>query len=122
MKLTDAEWKIMDVLWDEHPLTAREIMDRAQSDVDWAYTTVKTMLSRLQSKEAVRAVVRGNTNFYEPITTREEARHTEISSVAKRAFDGALGPLMHFLVSERELSDDDRDKLLTLLQERRGNK
>jgi BlaI family transcriptional regulator, penicillinase repressor len=117
MKLTDAEWKIMDVLWDEHPLTAREIMDRVESGVDWAYATVKTLLSRLQTKEAVRTTPRGNINFYEPITTREEARNSEITLVLQRAFDGALGPLMHFLVSEEKLSSEDRKALLRLLQD-----
>ena len=119
MKLTDAEWKLMDVLWEEHPLTAREIMERVEPDAKWAYTTVKTVLARLQAKRAVHATARGNANFYEPAVSREDARRTEIASVLQRAFDGALGSLMHFVVKEERLSEKDREQLMRLLQEKK---
>ena len=47
MKLTKAEWQIMNVLWAKCPATARQIADRLPEDVNWAYTTIKTMLTRL---------------------------------------------------------------------------
>ena len=119
MKLTDAEWKVMDTLWEDAPLTAREILEHMEPDNQWAYTTVKTVLTRLHTKNAVDVDVRGNANFYRPTVSREDARHTEVHSMLRRAFDGALGPLMHFLVTEEKLSDEEREKLLRLLQEKR---
>ena len=53
MKLTKAEWQIMNALWEDHPATARDIMDRLPTGVKWAYTTIKTMLTRLVEKKAV---------------------------------------------------------------------
>ena len=50
MKLSKAEWQIMNALWQDNPATARELMERMPSRVNWAYTTVKTMLSRLVEK------------------------------------------------------------------------
>ena len=47
MKLTEAEWQIMNALWQKHPATARNIMERLDRRVNWAYTTVKTLLTRL---------------------------------------------------------------------------
>ena len=54
MKLTEAEWQIMKALWQDWPATARQVADRLGDDVNWAYTTIKTMLSRLTDKKAVK--------------------------------------------------------------------
>ena len=53
MKLTEAEWQIMNALWKGWPATARQIADRLPEEVNWAYTTIKTMLTRLADKKAV---------------------------------------------------------------------
>ena len=52
MKLTEAEWQIMNTLWEDWPATARQIADRLPENVNWAYTTIKTMLTRLAEKQA----------------------------------------------------------------------
>jgi BlaI family penicillinase repressor len=72
MKLTEAEWQIMNALWRRHPATAREIMDRLPAGVNWAYTTIKTMLTRLVEKQAVGEVKQGNTSVYEPLVSRRK--------------------------------------------------
>ena len=73
MRLTDSEWQIMNALWQGHPATAREVADRLPEDVRWAYTTIKTMLSRLVTKQAVSERKQGNASIYEPLVTRERA-------------------------------------------------
>ena len=47
MRLTRSEWQIMNALWEHHPATAREVEERLPETVTWAYTTIKTMLTRL---------------------------------------------------------------------------
>ena len=66
MKLTEAEWQIMKALWEDWPATARQIADRLPGDVNWAYTTIKTMLTRLADKKAVKETKKGNIGLYEP--------------------------------------------------------
>ena len=116
MKLTDAEWQIMNALWTKHPATAREISTRLPRKVGWAYTTIKTMLTRLVEKNAVRERKQGNTSIYEPILTRRKARCSALHRVVDQAFDGAFGPLMHFLVEEQNLSPKQRQELIRTLQ------
>ena len=120
MKLTDAEWQIMNALWDGHPATTREISGRLPADVDWAYTTVKTMLTRLEGKGAVHADKQGKTTHYTPAVSRAKARGWALVDLANRAFDGAMGPLVHFLVGEGQLSDGEREELAQLLAEEDG--
>ena len=116
MKLTDAEWQIMNALWSAWPSTARQIADRLPDEVDWAYTTIKTMLTRLAEKGCVVESKRGNTAIYKPVLKRTDARRNALKTLANQAFDGAFGPLMHFLVEDQKLSVKQREQLLGVLR------
>ena len=117
MKLTRAEWQLMNALWQKHPATAREISENLPGGTDWAYTTVKTMLSRLAAKGAVSERKEGNAAVYEPLITSRKARLVALKSLAEEAFDGAFGALVHFLLEEEKLSPAERKKLAKLLDD-----
>jgi len=117
MKLTKAEWQIMNALWEEHPATAREVMDRLPTGVKWAYTTIKTMLTRLVEKKAVSESKQGNTSMYDPLVSQRKARISAFRSLLDQAFDGAMGPLVHFLVEEKQLTPKQQAELVELLQD-----
>jgi BlaI family penicillinase repressor len=116
MKLTKAEWQIMNALWEKHPATAREVMDRLPAGVKWAYTTIKTMLTRLVEKEAVSEAKQGNTSLYDPLVSQRKARLSAFRSLLDQAFDGAMGPLVHFLVEEEQLTPRQKKELAKLMQ------
>ena len=116
MKLTDAEWHIMNALWKDHPATAREIAEKLPAGVNWAYTTVKTLLARLLQKNAVSERKRGNASVYEPILTQDKARRGALRSLVNHAFNGAFGPLMLFLAEGERLSEKDRKALVEALK------
>ncbi|MDM7925677.1 MAG: BlaI/MecI/CopY family transcriptional regulator [bacterium] len=117
MKLSEAEWQIMNALWRKNPATAREIMDSLNGDVRWAYTTVKTMLTRLAAKKAVAETKRGNTSFYTPLVDQRNARRNALQNVVDRVLDGAVAPLMSFLIEDRKLSDRERKELIRMLRD-----
>jgi predicted transcriptional regulator len=117
MRLTDSEWLIMNALWEGHPATAREISERLPKNNDWAYTTIKTMLSRLVGKRAVSERKRANTSIYEPLIERDEAQRSAISSLIKHAFGGAVEPFLGF-VANSAMSPSQRQKLLEMLERR----
>ena len=118
MKLTQAEWQIMNTLWQEHPATARELMQRLPRGINWAYTTIKTMLSRLVEKKAVSEQKQGNTSLYKPLVSQKKARHSALKSMLDQAFEGAMGPLMHFLIEEEQLSEKQRQQMFQILQKK----
>ena len=122
MKLTEPEWIIMNALWDEYPAKARDIVERLPSSVNWAYTTVKTMLDRLVEKKAVSKSKQGNTGLYEPRLSRSQARRTALRTVLDRAFDGAFGPMMSFMVEDENLSTEQCKEIIKILSEKNGNK
>jgi BlaI family penicillinase repressor len=126
MKLTEAEWQIMNVLWERYPATARGIAERLPQEVSWAYTTIKTLLARLVGKGAVKESKKGNTSIYEPLLTRKNARRNAIKILANQAFDGAFGPLMHFMLENQKLTPAQKQELVQSLKEdmdrRKGGK
>jgi BlaI family penicillinase repressor len=125
MKFTEPEWQLMNALWKHHPATARELIEYLPSDVQWAYTTVKTMLTRLVAKKAVSERKRGNTSVYEPLITKQKARGSALSTLLNQAFDGAVEPMLNFMVRDRNLSEKQRRELIQFLQEedkKKGNK
>jgi BlaI family penicillinase repressor len=117
MRLSDAEWQLMNALWQGHPATAREIADRLPDEVNWAYTTIKTMLTRLEKKGAVTAVMRGNTSVYEPLVARDEARRSALHTLIDQAFGGGVQPLLAFLARDGKLSARERQELERILAE-----
>lgn len=115
MRLSDAEWTVMNALWQHAPATARDVQMAVQSRSNWAYTTVKTLLARLVDKNAVGVKMRGNASVYSPLVTRAAARKLAVHDLLDRAFDGAFGPLLHFLADDSALTDKDRKELTELL-------
>ena len=122
MKLTNSEWQLMNCLWERHPATARGIAERLPEDIKWAYTTIRTLLARLADKGAIREYKEGNTSLYEPVLTRENARRSALKTLVNQAFDGAYGPLMHFLVNDRKLTDEQRRTLAEILDQQSEKK
>ncbi len=122
MRLTDAEWQIMNALWKQYPATAREIAENLADETQWAYTTIKTLLARLAAKNAVSEQKRGNTSVYEPLVSLKKARRTALRTFLNQGFDGAVEPLLNFLAEERKLSDRQRRELLKILQNEEARK
>ena len=116
MKLTQAEWQIMNALWEKYPATARDIMSRLPKDVKWAYTTLKTMLSRLVEKKAINEQKQSNTSVYEPLVSQRKARLSAFRLLLDQSFDGAMGPLMHFMLQEQKLNNKQKKELIEILQ------
>ncbi len=115
IKLSDAEWQIMNALWRKHPATAREIMEEIPGEAKWAYTTLKTMLTRLMKKKAVKEFKRSNLSFYEPLIVQNNARYSAIKTLFDNILDGSVEPVLHFLAKEKNLSEKNRQKLLKIL-------
>jgi predicted transcriptional regulator len=113
--LSGAEWKVMHCVWDHAPVTAREVRERLDSR--WAYTTIKTFLDRLVEKGALRARRDGGATVYTPAVSRRDARRAAVRALAEKAFHGAVGPLVHFLIEDRKIGAAERAELRRLLRE-----
>lgn len=117
MRLSDAEWTVMDAVWDHGQATAREVQDTVVGTTGWAYSTTKTLLTRLVEKGVLRERKRGNASVYAPILDRTDARRSALRTLLDRAFRGDSGSFFQHLVAEEPLTAQDRARLRELLSE-----
>ncbi len=118
MRLSDAEWKVMNALWACEPATARAVLESLE-DSDWAYTTVKTMLARLVEKGILTEEKSGNKSVYASCMSRQVARRSAVRSLLDKAFDGTFGSLLHHLVDDERLSAKEKSALRKALATRK---
>jgi BlaI family transcriptional regulator, penicillinase repressor len=113
--ISDAEWQVMNVVWDGQPMTAQEIVSRLEGHADWAPATIKTMLHRLMKKEVLLYESQGNHYVYRSRVRRSDCVKQASRSFLERVFGGDSAPLLaHFLRSSR-LSADEIAELRQLL-------
>jgi BlaI family penicillinase repressor len=117
--LSPAEWRVMSTLWDGGALDARGVYSAIGDDREWAFQTVKTLLSRLVAKGAVEYDQVGNSYLYRAAVPREEMTRQEVRSVFDRVVGAAVSPVLAHFIDEAELSDDDIRQLQKLLDEKR---
>jgi predicted transcriptional regulator len=115
-RISDAEHAVMEVLWDESPLTAQEVAERIAPERDWSANTVKTLLGRLLSKEAIAHEADGRRYLYRPLIAREGYVAGESRRLMDRLFGGRLAPLVAHLAERDALTDDDIAEIEALLK------
>jgi predicted transcriptional regulator len=118
IKLTKFEMEMMDALWELGSGSVREIQEQLPPKKRPAYTTVQTIVRRLEEKGAVRRVKKiGNAFIFEPLITRQSAHHRLISELLE-LFGGSARPLMAHLAESGKLSLEDIREMESLLTER----
>jgi BlaI family penicillinase repressor len=107
IKLTRFELEVMSALWELGPASVREIQEKLPEKKRPAYTTVQTIVYRLEEKGAVRRVKKiGNAHIFEANVTRKSAHHRLINELLD-LFGGSARPLMAHLVETGKLSLED---------------
>lgn len=118
VRISDAELDVMEALWAAgQPLTAAEVADRIGAGRDWSLATVKTMLSRLAAKGALKHREDGRRFLYSPAIKRDAYVGTESRRFVEKLFGGRLSPLVAQLAEEDALDDDDIAAIEALLKE-----
>lgn len=111
VQCTDAEWKILEVLWESNPRTMPEITKALESDTGWTRHTVITLLKRMAEKGTIAIDESGSIKRYSPLISRQEASAQQTNKLLGRVFGGKASLLVHHLVDTGELSADDVEQL-----------
>ena len=116
--LPNAELAVMELLWREGRLTARQILDQLYPDVAKPqHGTVQRLLQRLRAKGVVVRTRDLGVNVFSPTISREEYASEQLESLANRLTQGSLVPMITRLVEDNRLSPDEIDKLRRILEE-----
>ena len=115
-QISEAEAVVMEVLWRNHPLGADEVM-AALASRNWAEPTIKTLLNRLLTKEAISASRDGRRYLYSPVLQRHAWVAEQSEGFLDRVFDGRVAPLVAHFSQRGELSAQDIAELKQLIRE-----
>jgi BlaI family penicillinase repressor len=119
IKISPAEWDVLNVLWEKAPTTVSEIADALAGDKDWHPKTVSTFLARLAEKGVVRVRREGKMNVYIPAKSREQCIRAESESFLQRVFRGATGPMLLHFIERADLTPEEVRELERLLKQKK---
>ncbi len=116
VNITDAEWKIMNLLWEESPRTIMQITKALADSTGWTKHTVMTLLKRLEEKGAVRYENGEKAKLYQAIVSKDEIAIGETKNFLQKAFKGKIGLMINTMIKEDALSKEDLDELYSILE------
>lgn len=116
-RISDAEHAVMEVLWEESPLTAQDVAERVDPARDWSANTVKTLLGRLLGKAVIAHEQDGRRYLYRPLVARDDYVAGESQRLIDRLFGGRLMPFVAHLAERDELTARDIAEIEAILKE-----
>ena len=116
-RCTEAEWKIMEVLWESAPRTMSEITKALEPATGWTRHTVITLLKRMQEKGTVAVDESGDVKRYSPLLSQEEASSQETKKFLGHVFSGKASLLINHLVDSGEITLKEMDELMDMMRQ-----
>jgi predicted transcriptional regulator len=115
--LTDAELRLMDVLWDKGAGTVSDVVEALPESLPLAYSTVLTTLRILENKGYLTHRQEGRAYVYRPVIGRDQARQSAVSHLVRRFFDGSRDQLMLRLLEDRGIGAREMKRVRRLIEE-----
>ncbi len=116
--LTNADWRLMDIIWDYEPIESPELCHVAQERLGWKRTTTYTVIKRLNDK----GYLENENSVLTSKIAREEAGKREGSQLVSRGFKGSWPSFIAAFLEGGAISGEDAAKIEELLQQYRGRK
>ena len=116
--ISESEWSVMEALWERAPQTASEVTKTLRPTMSWAENTVRTLLTRLVDKGALKTAENDSgTRIYAPAVKREACVRAESDSFLQRIFGGAAKPLLVHFAQNSKLTPEEVQELKKLLDQ-----
>lgn len=116
MKLSEFELEVMQELWKMGESTAPELHKKILNSKTVTYSTVKTIIDRLEEKQAISRIKNyGRTIVYAPLVTADDLHKPLLKNFIDKVFAGNSRPLLNHLLEDEHLSDDDIEYLKSII-------
>lgn len=115
ISISNSEWHVLEALWAKAPQTATQLVKAMEETMNWAPSTTKTLISRLERKGCLRHEAGSKARAYYPTLDRSEVALAETRDFLSRVYQGKLGLLVNALVDRESLSHEEIDELRAIL-------
>ena len=119
-KISDAEWQVMQVLWEKSPATVKEVIKILSTKTMWKSETIRTLINRLTKKKAIGFEKKGRRHFFYPLLSQQECVKADADSFIARAGATMLKPILAAFIEKEKLSDEDIAELQRILDSKGG--
>jgi len=113
--ISNAEFEVLDALWQQHPASANELIERLNKEKSWHEKTVKTLPNRLVKKQAIAFEKEQRRYLYFPLLERETYTQNESQSLIERMFSGRISPLIAGFAKNKNLNKEDISELKEII-------
>lgn len=117
MRLTDSEWKVINLLWKNKPMTLMEITRALYATTGWTKQTVITFLNHMVEKGVVTYAQEGRTKWFSAAMDRTEAELEETTSFLDKVYGGNVGLLISNLKCSDKLTKEQLEELKRIIEE-----
>jgi BlaI family penicillinase repressor len=121
-ELTEAEWDIIEVVWEHEPCAAPTVQEELVARKKWTYSTVKTLMDRMVAKGLLTTERIRNLILYRSAISQKDAQRGELMRTVKRAFGGTFTPMMQFMLDDNALSRRELEDLEEMIRKKRTGK
>lgn len=118
IQCTEAEWKILEVLWDHAPRTIAEITKALEEKTGWSRHVIITLLKRMEEKGTVVVDETGPAKRYSPKVSQQEANTEETGKFLSHVFKGDVSLLINHLVDTDRITANDLQQIVDLIREK----
>jgi BlaI family penicillinase repressor len=118
VRITEAEWEVMEVVWEHAPVAAAVVVDLLEKKKQWSLATVRTLLRRLVNKGALQSQSEGKRYLYTSRVSRDDCVRRESESFLDRVLGRSPAVSLLHLVRKANLTDTDIQELRRILKEK----
>lgn len=117
-KISDAEWIVMKVLWEEAPLTAAKIIEALSSNKEWSPKTIHSLISRLVKKGVLGVNKEMPQYEFYPLVDKRDVILEETRSFIQKVYDGSLHLMLANFIKDEKISEKEIEELQRLLDKK----
>lgn len=114
-KISEAEYEVMKVIWENFPISTNEIIEKFENKSEWSPKTIQTLISRLVKKGIITYEKQSRVYIYTPLISENEYINQESKSFLDKFYDGTINSMVLNFIEEDALSDEDIDELKKIL-------
>ena len=118
-RIGDLQLKILQLLWEHSGASVRKVHARLGGESKYAYTTIATMLKKMEARKLVSHRLVDRKFVYEPLVKEEDVARNMTSHLLEGVFEGRLADMVTHLLQTREVSRSELDELEKIIADRK---
>ena len=112
-KIFESEYRFCLILWDNEPISSRELSDLCKEKLGWSKTTTYTVIKRLSD----RGVIKNENTVVTSLVSKDEAQISEIDEMMDKKFEGSIPAFIAAFARNRKLSEQEIEEIKQIIEQ-----